>query len=169
MAEKETGALKGIDIVFKYRNLKDQATDDAWTIPYTTENSLEMSGDSESTPTKDGAIVTPGAIETTASATAYYKIGSESLKKTKAAFKAHERIELWSINTKEIGSEGKCQAEYFQGYITSFSETSSAEDLAEYEIEFALEDGKDGEVTFDEAEISKGYEFTDTEKVSAGA
>lgn len=166
MAES-TGALKGIDVVWKYRLASEETKKDAWIVRYTTENSLSKSKDSDSQPTKDGSIVTPGTVETTASVTSYFKIGDETIEKLEDALDNSERMQVWRINTKAVDSSDMCKATYYEGYLTSFEETSNAEDLAEYSMEFALEgSGAKGVVTFDASEIAKGYEFKDTAKVT---
>lgn len=162
-------ALQGKDVIWKYRLASKASEEDAFALAYTTENGYSKSKDSDSTATKDGAVVTPGALETTANITTLYKIGDKRIDEMESAMDEGARLEIWRINTKEFGADSpndkKCKAKYFEGYLTSFEETDTAEDNVEYSMELALEGvGADGFVTFDpEAEL-ESYKFKDTIK-----
>jgi len=166
MAET-AGALQGKDVFWLYRLAEEESTTAAWGLAYTTENGYSKSKDSDSTATKDGAVVTPGAMEVTGSATTLYKIGDPNIDKMESALDNGSRMQFWRINTKEKGTDtdaDKYKAKYFEGYLTSFEETDNAEDNVEYSLEFSLEGkGENGFATFDpENAQANAYKFKDT-------
>ena len=69
----------------------------------------------------------------------------------------------------ETENVGKFAAKYFQGYVTEFGLTSSAEDHTEASLTFGLEGtGADGYATVsDEQQEIASYVFADTEKTGA--
>ena len=83
-----------------------------------------------------------------------------------------EKVEVWEVNLDKPGTSdnvGKFAAKYFQGYVTEFGLTSSAEDHAEASLTFGLEGtGADGYATVsDEQQELASYVFADTEKTGA--
>ena len=69
----------------------------------------------------------------------------------------------------ESENVGKYAAKYFQGYVTEYELTSSAEDHAEAALTFGLEGtGADGYATLtEEQQEIASYVFADTEKTGA--
>jgi hypothetical protein len=89
----------------------------------------------------------------------------------KEAMKNDEIIEIWEANLAEPVGEGnnKFKGTYYQGYITEFEKTSSAEDFVEVSSTFAINGtGVDGDVTVsaEKQEVAK-YVFADTQKTGA--
>lgn len=164
-------AVHGKKLVYLFRILEEASTNAAATLAFTTENTFTMSKDSDSTPTKDGAIVTPGDVEIEISATALLAKGDEMYTKFKQAMIDNKLIEIWEANLEESADSGenKFKGTYFQGYLTEFEKTSSAEDHVEVSTTFAINGtGVDGDVTVsaEQQEIAN-YVFTDT--AAAGA
>lgn len=164
-------AVHGSKIVYLFRILEEASTSDATTLAFTTENSLSMSKDSDSVVTKDGSIVTPGAVEIEISATAILSKGDEMYGKLKNAMLDNKIVEIWEANLEEPVDEGtnKFKGTYFQGYLTEFEKTSSSEDHVECSTTFAINGtGADGNVTVstEQQEIA-AYVFTDTQKTGA--
>ena len=62
-------AVQGSQLVYLYRILSKAATSDGATLAFTTENERTASKENESTVTKDGSILTPGAPEIEITAT----------------------------------------------------------------------------------------------------
>ena len=166
-------AIRGSRIIYLYRILKDAATTDATAIAFTTENERTKSRDADTTETKDGPIRTPGALESEVTATAIFSRESdEMITKLEKAADDSEKVEIWEVNLDKPGETenvGKFAAKYFQGYVTEFGLTSSAEDHAEASLTFGLEGtGADGYATVsDEQQELASYVFTDTEKTGA--
>lgn len=166
-------AIRGSRIVYLYRILKDAATDGATAIAFTTENERTKSRDADTTETKDGSIRTPGALESEITATAIFSSeGDAMITKLEKAVDNSDKVEVWEVNLDKPGeteNEGKFAAKYFQGYVTEFSLTSSAEDHAEASLTFGLEGaGADGYATVsDEQQEMASYVFQDTEKTGA--
>lgn len=166
-------AIRGSRIVYLYRILKDAATNDATAIAFTTENERTKSRDADTTETKDGSIRTPGALESEITATAIFSSeGDAMITKLEKAVDNSDKVEVWEVNLDKPGeteNEGKFAAKYFQGYVTEFSLTSSAEDHAEASLTFGLEGaGADGYATVsDEQQEMASYAFQDTEKTGA--
>ena len=166
-------AIQGKRIIYLYRILKDAATDDATALAFTTENERTKSRDADTTETKDGPIRTPGALETEITTTAIFSSESdEMIAKLEKAVDDSEKVEIWEVNLDKPGTSdnvGKFAAKYFQGYVTEFGSTSSAEDHAEASLTFGIEGtGKDGYATVsDEQQEIASYVFADTEKTGA--
>lgn len=166
-------AIQGKRIIYLYRILKDAATDDAKALAFTTENERTKSRDADTTETKDGPIRTPGALETEITTTAIFSSESdEMITKLEKAVDDSEKVEIWEVNLDKPGTSsnvGKFAAKYFQGYVTEFGSTSSAEDHAEASLTFGIEGtGADGYATVsDEQQEIASYVFADTEKTGA--
>ena len=166
-------AISGSRIIYLYRILKDAATNDAKAVAFTTENERTKSRDADTTETKDGPIRTPGALESEVTTTAVFSSESdEMITKLEKALDDSEKVEVWEVNLDKPGETenvGKFAAKYFQGYVTEFGLTSSAEDHAEASLTFGLEGtGADGYATVsDEQQELASYVFADTEKTGA--
>ncbi len=163
-------AVQGKEIIYLFRILKEAATNAAVAMAFTTENERSKSKDADSVATKDGAIRVPGATEVEITATAILAVGDDLAEKLEDAMDNDELMEIWEVNLAEKGStDGKFKGRYFQGYLTEFSMSSSAEDHAEYSTTFAINGGGvKGEVTVsaEQQEIAT-YVFADTNKTGA--
>lgn len=163
-------AVKGNKLVYLFRILEDAATTDGCVIAFTTENSISISKDADSTVTKDGSIRVPGETEIEISATALLAKGDTMYAKLKAAMLEDKLIEIWEANLEEPASDGnnKFKGTYYQGYLTEFEKTSSAEDFVECSCTFGINGtGADGDVTVSaEQQEMANYVFADTKKTS---
>lgn len=164
-------AVAGKKIVYLFRILSEQATENGTTLAFTTENSITISKDADSTVTKDGSIRTPGEAEVEISATAILAKGDTMYDKLKKAMLEDKLIEIWEANLAEpVGeSTDKFKGTYYQGYLTEFEKASSAEDFVECSTTFGINGtGVDGDVTVstEQQEIA-AYVFTDTGKTGA--
>lgn len=163
-------AVMGNKIVYLFRILKDAATKNAVAMAFTTENERSKSKDSDSVVTKDGSINMPGAVEIEISATALLAKGDTLAEDLEDALDNNEIIEIWEANLENPGTtEGTYKGRYFQGYLTEFTLSSSAEDHAEYECTFAVNgNGAKGDVTVsaEQQEVAT-YVFKDTKSTGA--
>lgn len=165
--------IKGNRIIYLYRILKEETTNDASAIAFTTENSRSKSRDSDTVTTKDGTIRVPGEVETEISTTAIFASeNDEMIAKIEKALDDGEKVEIWEVNLDKKGTDtntGKFAAKYFQGYVTSFELTSNSEDHAEASLDFGIEGkGVDGYATVtDEQQEIAAYVFKDTKKTGA--
>lgn len=162
-------AAKGIDIILLFRLLKDSTKEAAWKLAFQTEHENTKSKDSDSTPTKDGPIRTPGALEIDFSATSILSINDSYVEKLETALDDDEIIEIWEINKAEKGTgedADKYKATYYQGYVTSFGKNPSAENSVELSLEFGINGkGAKGFATLnEEQEEVVQYVFKDTTK-----
>lgn len=157
-------AVSGKKIVYLYRVLGN--TTAAAALAFTTENSRTKSRDADSTETKDGAIRTPGATEVEISATSILAKGDTLIETLEAAMDAGTLIEIWEANLEEPAATGsnKFKGAYYQGYLTEFEKTSSAEDFVECSLTFGINGtGATGEVTVTAAQQEiAAYVFADT-------
>ena len=164
-------AVQGKDIVYLYRILEDAAKEDATQIGFVTENTRSMSKDTESTVTKDGSINTPGAVEIEIESTSIFKKGDAIIKKLENALKQDKTIEIWEVNLAEPaeGGDNKFKGTYYQGLLTEFEQTASAEEAVEHSLTFAINgEGVDGDVTVTtEQQEMAAYTFKDTNKTGA--
>lgn len=164
-------AVSGKKLVYLFRVLDSAATDAGVALAFTTENSLTMSKDADSTATKDGMIRTPGEMEVEITATAILSKGDTMYKKLKEAMKNDKLIEIWEANLAEQSGTGtnKFAGTYYQGYLTEFEMTSSAEDFVEVATTFGINGtGVDGDVTVtaEQQEVAN-YVFKDTQAAGA--
>ena len=164
-------AVQGTKIVYLYRIAKDASTKDGTLLAFTTENGRTKSKDADSTATKDGSIRTPGAAEVEITATSILAKGDKMLDSLENAMDADELIEIWEANLAEPVEEedNKFKGMYFQGYLTEFEKTSSAEDFVECSLTFGINGtGARGEVTVStEQQELASYVFKDTTRVGA--
>lgn len=163
-------AVQGKQIIYLFRVKSEETTADAVAMAFTTENERTKSKDADSTATKDGSIRTPGATETEITATAILAKGDTLAEKLETAMDNDDLMEIWEVNLAEAGeTDGKFKASYYQGYLTEFTLSSSAEEHAEYSTTFAINgNGAKGEATVsaEQQEIAS-YVFRDTAKTGA--
>lgn len=164
-------AVQGKKIVYLYRVLKNAATTDGTMLAFTTENGRTKSKDAESTATKDGSIRTPGTLEMEITATSILAKGDTLIEALEDAMDSDEIIEIWEVNLAEPAEAGenKFKGIYFQGYLTSFERTASAESFTECSLTFGINGGgKRGDVTVSvEQQEMAEYVFADTQKTGA--
>lgn len=164
-------AVQGIQLVYLYRILKNAATKNGVTLAFTTENERTASKENESTVTKDGSILTPGAPEIEITATSILAKGDTLVDELEEAMLNSELVEIWEANLAEPVGEGqnKFKGKYFQGYLSEVSRTSSSEEAVEISLTFAINGtGAAGEVTVSaEQQEMAAYVFTDTQKTGA--
>ena len=163
-------AVQGKQLIYLFRPLSKEAENDAVAMAFTTENERTKSVDFESTETKDGSILTPGAMEHEITATAILAAGDTMADDLEDACDNKELMEIWEANLAAPGTaEGTYKGRYFQGYLTEFSLTSSSEEHAEYSTTFAINGaGAKGDVTVTaEQQAVAAYVFKDTQKTGA--
>lgn len=150
-------AVAGKKIVYLYRVLGDKT--EATRMAFTTENGRTVSKDADSTSTKDGAIRTPSSAEIEITATSILTKGDTIIDKLESAMKADKLIEIWEANLAEpIGDNtNKFKGTYYQGYLTEFERTSSAEDYTEISMTFGI----NGEGATSEAGVTVSVEQQD--------
>jgi TP901-1 family phage major tail protein len=161
-------AVQGSKIVYLFRVLSKAKENAAAAMAFVTENERTKSKDADSTATKDGAIRTPGAAEIEITATAILSKGDTLPAELEEAMDNDELLEIWEVNLSEEGEGGKFAGTYYQGYLTEFSLSSSAEEHAEYSTTFAINgNGAKGECTVsaEQQEVAM-YVFKDTAKES---
>lgn len=163
-------AVQGKKIIYLYRLASEASSNDAVMLAFTTENSRTKSKDADSTITKDGSIRTPGAAEVEITATSILAKGDTMINKLEDAMDDDELIEIWEANLEEPAAEGenKFVGMYFQGYLTEFEKTSSAEDFVECSLTFGVNgSGVRGNVTVtaEQQEVA-AYVFADTSKTN---
>ena len=168
-------AVHGKRLVYFFRILKDATTKSGRVMAFTTENTRSKSKDFESTETKDGPVPTPGATEGEVSVTALLSVAEDSeyatLDEMEDAMDASDTVEIWEVNLDKPASGGtnKFSCRYFHSNITELEISSSAEEMAEVELTFALVgNGKTGEATVTkEQQEAAEYQFKDL--AAAGA
>ena len=159
-------AIQGSKIIYLYRLLEEQATEDAFRLAFVTEDSISYSKDADSTVTKDGTIRTPSAVEIEKPLTCILSQGDTDIDKLKGAMLNDKIVELWEANLAEpvANQSNKFKGTYFQGYITSFEKSSNAEDMVEIQMTIGVNGkGADGNVTVTASQQDDAsYVFTDT-------
>jgi TP901-1 family phage major tail protein len=162
-------AVKGAKIVYLYRIASEASKENGALLAFTTENGRTKSKDADTTATKDGSIRTPGVAEVEITATSLLAKGDTMIAKLEKAMDDDELIEIWEANLEESKGENKFAGMYFQGYLTEFEKTSSAEDFVECSLTFGINGaGVPGDVTVSvEQQEAANYVFTDTQKTGA--
>ena len=164
-------AVSGKKVIYLYRIHDEAATENAVMLAFTTENTRTKSKDADSTITKDGSIRTPGAAEVEIEATSILAKGDTMIEKLEDAMDNDQLVEIWEANLEEPaeGGANKFKGTYYQGYLTEFEKTSSAEEHVECSTTFAINgEGADGDVTVSvEQQEVAAYVFTDTQKTGA--
>lgn len=161
--------IEGKKIVYFFRLAEKASEQEGVAIAFTSENSRSKSAKSDTTATKDGTITTPGAMEHEINATAYLSTKDQMIAELEDAIDNNKLVELWEANLAKPKTEGKFEGRYFQGYITEYTITSNAEDLAEAEMTFSVNGtGAKGDVTVSaEQQKVASYIFKDTTKESS--
>ena len=163
-------AVQGSQIVYLYRILSKAATNDGVTLAFTTENERTTSKENESTVTKDGSIMTPGAPEIEITATSILAKGDTLVDELEEAMLNSELIEIWEANLAEPAGDGnKFKGKYFQGYLSEVGRSSSSEEAVEISLTFGINGtGAAGDVTVTTAQQElAAYVFADTQKTGA--
>lgn len=164
------GAVEGKKIIYLFRILSEQASQNGAVLAFATENSRSISNDAETTATKDGTVRTPGTPEVEITSTSLLKKGDEMIGKLETACEDGTLVECWEANLDEPATtSGKYKGKYFQGYITDFEKTSNADGNVECSITYGANGvGVSGDVTVTAAQQeAASYVFTDTPAVSA--
>ena len=164
-------AVQGNKVIYLYRIHDEAATENAVMLAFTTENSRSKSKEADATITKDGSIRTPGAAEVEITATSILAKGDNMINKLEDAMDDDKLIEIWEANLMEPadGEDNKFVGMYFQGYLTEFEKTSSAEEFVECELTFGINgSGVRGNVSVSvEQQEMANYVFADTQKTGA--
>ncbi|MGN1014287.1 MAG: phage major tail protein, TP901-1 family [Butyricicoccus sp.] len=160
-------AVQGKKLVYLYRVAEEEATENGTVLAFTTENERTVSKDADSTATKDGSIRTPGVAEVEITATSILSRGDTMISKLENALHNDKLLEIWEANLDQPGEKSNTfKGKYFQGYLTEFDITSSAEDFVEVSLTFGINgSGADGDVTVtaEQQEVAI-YVFKDTPK-----
>lgn len=160
-------AVQGIDVILLFRLLKDAGTTTGAKLAFQTEHEVSETRDSDSLATKDGAIVTPQALETEISCTSIMAKDDEMVTMLRDAQRNGETVEIWEIDRSQpesSASTNKFKATYYQGKVTEWTKNPTAEDALELSLTFAVEgEGQDGfaTLTADQATVVQ-YAFQDT-------
>lgn len=159
-------AVAGKKIVYLYRLLANQATDEGKRMAFVTENGRTTSKDADSTATKDGSIRTPSTAEVEITCTSILAKGDTMIAALEQAMENDSIVEIWEANLEEpvTGETDKFKGKYFQGYVTEFELTSNAEDMAEVSLTFGINGtGVAGDVTVTASQQEDAsYVFVDT-------
>lgn len=164
-------AVAGAKIIYLYRLLEEQRTEDGKRMAFVTEDSISYSKDADATATKDGSIRTPSPAEVEKNITAIMGLDDPMVAKLKSAMLNDKLIELWEANLASpvTGKTNQYHGTYFQGYVTSYELTANAEDMAEISMTIGVNgSGVDGNVTVDTSQQEDAsYAFVDTPAVKA--
>lgn len=159
-------AVQGIDVILLFRLLKDQSNKSGAKLAFQTEHEVSETRDSDSLSTKDGAIVTPQALETEITCTSILAKDDEMVTMLRDAQRKGDTVEIWEIDRSALqaSSENKYKATYYQGKVTEWTKNPTAEDALEISLTFAISgEGQDGYATLtDEQQTVVQYAFQDT-------
>lgn len=111
--------LKGKDKVLMFRLFQDKDKADATRLALQTTHSIKNSRKNDSTSTKDGNIVSVGALETSIDIEA---IASDDLTNQVLAYaqKKGLAVEVWEIDFSQAPQNGKYVSQYGVGYLSDW-------------------------------------------------
>lgn len=163
----EVAKLQGAKSVWYGRKLSDAATVSGTLIPAQTGSTFDMSRDSDTTVTKDGAVPTTSALETEA--------GVEFVNNTAAiadymydSLIDGDKMEFWKIHLDRKNDAGQYFAWYLRAVVSEDSGSDDPDDNSTREVSFAVEGTpKRGWVTLSvEAQAEIDYVFRGIEPVT---
>ncbi|QBX23722.1 tail protein [Streptococcus phage Javan146] len=146
-----TELIQGKSFLLFFRKLADAESEAADKLKFQTEHAIKMEKETEATKTKDGIINSLSDGENTIDIKSFaYTIdkGTTAIwKKLRKYFKAGDVVEIWQVDLTSKGSDGqKYEAEYFQGYFTSFEISAPADGQVELSMTYAINgNGVEGE------------------------
>lgn len=163
--------VQGKRIVYLYRILKNAAKNAATQIAFVTENSRSVSTDTETTVTKDGTVNTPAEPEIEITSTSKFAKDDTIIGELEDAQLNSDTVEIWEVNLDQPVGEGsdKFKGKYYQGLLSEFEQTASAEEAVEVALTFKINGkGAKGDVTVTaEQQEMAAYVFADTAATGA--
>lgn len=151
--------LQGENLILFFRKYADRATSAGARLKFQTEHSIAQEKETEATKTKDGIInsITDGESTVDITSLAYVEDGEtvEIWKELRKWFKANELVEIWQVNLADKATDGKYEADYFQGYFTSFEISAPADGAVELSASYAINgSGAQGKESLSEEQIN---------------
>ncbi|MCB2836005.1 phage major tail protein, TP901-1 family [Streptococcus dysgalactiae subsp. dysgalactiae] len=147
-----TELIQGKSFLLFFRKLADAKSKAADKLKFQTEHAIKMEKETEATKTKDGIINSLSDGENTIDIKSFAYTSDEKTtaiwKELRKYFKAGDVVEIWQVDlTSKGSSDQKYEAEYFQGYFTSFEISAPADGQVELSITYAINgngaEGKD--------------------------
>lgn len=159
-------AVKGINKIMLMRPYSMRTTEAAGRLAFQTEQEVSKTRDSEAIATKDGQITSSSELAIEISLTSIMAQEDSTRENLEKAFEDNELVEFWDINKSEDAADNKYPATYYQGFITEWTESASAEDNVEVSLTVSINGkGAKGEATLTDAQSSAvQYVFKDTVK-----
>lgn len=160
-------AQHGKDFILAFRLLKDAKTKKGTKLGLQIEHELTYNRDSDTTQTKDGAVVTPKGLECTLSLTAV-STGDEVNEMLMQSVVNGHKLEIWEIDLSSKDADNKYKAKYMRGNLGEWALPRNVEDLVEISTEASI-DGVpvDGLLTLtSEQEEQIAYAFRDLSEVT---
>lgn len=117
-------AVMGSDKVLYFRKL---GSTEAGTLVLQTEHSISASREQETQATKFGNVGISSALEEEISISALQSAEDPFYEVLEDAVYDDYPLEVWEVNLNKAGAEGKYQAEYRQGNLTSWERSSGEE------------------------------------------
>lgn len=157
--------VKGKELIYLYRLLKERTTTTGVRLAYTTENTKSSSRDVETTATKDGPVGTPGSVEITIDTTTILATDDTMIAKLEKAQIDGDIIEVWEVDVTKSGTaSGTYKGTYYQAYVNSLEKSAPADGHVEISLSFTVNGvGATGDVTVPQNQMDEAlYVFTDT-------
>lgn len=156
-------SIHGKDKILMFRNLKDAKSKEAAKLALQTSHTLTYERNADFTQTKDGALSSPGVLETTLEIEAVTTVDPVNLMLEKSVIDG-DVLEIWEINYGAGKDEqGKYSAKYMRGRLSNWELPADADDFATVSCSISV-DGipQEGKVTLSaEQESEIKYAFKD--------
>lgn len=147
-----TELIQGKSFLLFFRKLADAKSKAADKLKFQTEHTIKTEKETEATKTKDGIINSLSDGENTIDIKSFAYTSDEKTtaiwKELRRYFKDGDVVEIWQVDlTSKSSKDQKYEAEYFQGYFTSFEISAPADGQVELSMTYAINgngvEGKD--------------------------
>lgn len=145
----------GKEKILMFRLLSKAEEEAAARLALQIEHNWSYERNTDTKPTKDGAIVTPGSLEVTLELNAISTRDALNLMLKESVVKG-EKLEVWDIDLGSKDAEGKYDAEYAVGNLNSWEVPANVEDTVDISTTMSI-DGRpaEGKVTLTDTEVSE--------------
>lgn len=169
MAKKEVTAKHGKHKILMFRLLEEASKKGAAKLALQTEHTWKYERSTDQKMTKDGAITIGGGLKVSLDIKAVAST-DEVNALLKAAAIDGKKLEVWEVDLSAKGEDGKYEALYARGDLSSWEVPANVENIEEISTSMQIDDQpKAGKVTLTmEQEEMLAYVFRDTAAVVGG-
>lgn len=135
--DTELKFLQGMDTVAFFRKLSKSATEEGHLLPWQTSLSFDPQRDSDTNPTKDGAVQTSSSVETDFEVEFTNNTSAIADEMYDSLFNG-DVMEGWIVYRNRRNTEGKYFAFYLQATVSEDSNDNDPDDNSTRDVSFAV-------------------------------